>query len=287
MKSRPALWLATLGLITSLVLTHASAQAKVILDISQSTTTTLSDTGVVGGTFIVTNMPMQPTGTGNFDPFVRIQQTGQERGYNTSAGFPLDDQGPINYTHALNLSDIPIVTINGTDYREFLLDVNQTGNGNISLNQIQIFQSSADVGLGYTLAEANSTHDAVISFSSSPTLVFQMNNPQNNGTNLNDNREIWINSASGSGSGDMALYVLNSAFANIPGSYITLFSQFGNPSGTYASNAGFEEWAVLKGGPNRQVVPEPATLAMAALGLIPLALAGLKQRRRCATAQKA
>ena len=69
----------------------------------------------------------------------------------------------------------------------------------------------------------------------------------------------------GSGSGDM--------FANIPDSlfdpsvpFVYLYSQFGD-SDDY-SDAGFEEWAVLKGStpPPVNEVPAPATLVFAALG---------------------
>src|SRR5262245_61640470 len=59
----------------------------------------------------------QPTGTGYIDPFLRLQQNGSEKGYNTSAdyipGGGLDFQtgynqkDPLNYTHDLLLSEVP------------------------------------------------------------------------------------------------------------------------------------------------------------------------------------
>jgi hypothetical protein len=262
-----------------LALTHSWAQAKEVLDVSKLAETSFTRTAATGGTFIVTNTEIQPTGTGVIDPFLRIQQSGQERGYNTSDTTgqpPLDDVPPIGgFTRAIQLSAIPIVTISGVAYREFLLDVNQVANGNISLNQVQIFQSPAGVGAtGFTLQEADTTHDAVISFPSA-TQIFQMSSSLLTGTAY----EVQINSSHGSGSGDMFLYVNNTAFAGLsPTTFITLFSQFGNPPGAFASNAGFEEWATRN--PTVTPVPEPTTVALSLSGLGTLGFVGLRRLRR-------
>jgi hypothetical protein len=53
----------------------------------------------------------QPTGTGYIDSFLRLQHTGVEEGYNTSARpFQYDQKEPINYTHDIQLKDVPIGT---------------------------------------------------------------------------------------------------------------------------------------------------------------------------------
>jgi len=210
-----------------------------------------------GGQFIVSSTFVQPAGTGNIDPFLRIQQTGSERGYNTGGAAPLDtkDGNGNDWNAALQLKAIPLITIGGVQYRQFLLDVDQSGNGPISLNQIQIFQSSAALAANaYSLPPnqeasqgtgANGTggRDAVISFAGLNP-VFQMNLASNNGVDLSQNMEIWIDSGHGNGTGDMFLYVQNDAFGANADDYITLFSQFGRPNGSFSSNSSFEEWAV-------------------------------------------
>src|SRR6266404_6839603 len=69
-------------------------------------------------------------GTGVIQPFLRIQNTPSETGYNTSGSpVPLDDKsGP--FTHDLLLSDLALVTLSGQagSFYQFRLDVNQTGN---------------------------------------------------------------------------------------------------------------------------------------------------------------
>jgi hypothetical protein len=187
-----------------------------------------------------------------FNSFLRIQQTGSESGYNTSVDFSqlLDDKKGI-FTHALELKDVPVVSIGNVNYREFVLDANQKDNKPyLSLNQIQLFQSNADVGLVHTVLSADNTHEAVISFPSA-TNIFSLNS-----RNVLQ-YEIQINYGHGSGSGDMFFYVEDSLF-DPNQKYVTLFSQFGNPSGYYASNAGFEEWGVKQA--DCVTTPEPAAV---------------------------
>src|SRR5262249_36167577 len=106
----------------------------------------------IGGNFTVQQIQPQSTGTGFIDSFLRIQQTGQERGFNTNIGTPLDDKGG-SFTHALLLSDVGTTTIGGTQYYHFVLDINQNTAHFLSLNQIQIFRSPVDTA-NFSLAEA-------------------------------------------------------------------------------------------------------------------------------------
>src|SRR5262245_6236332 len=72
----------------------------------------------------------QPTGTGVIRSFVRVQGAASgssvEQGYNTD-GRPLqfDENKSPQFTRSLTLGDVPIVSVDGVDYRQFLLDINQ------------------------------------------------------------------------------------------------------------------------------------------------------------------
>jgi len=84
--------------------------------------------------------------------------------------------------------------------------------------------------------------------------------------------------ASGSGSGDMFVYVKSSLFTGT-NPYVYLYSKFGNPDG---SDAGFEEWATRPGTTNPPVVPLPASIwgGLALMGL--LGAAKIRSRRQSA-----
>jgi hypothetical protein len=215
-------------------------------------------TVTLGGTFIVQQIPDQSTGTGVIDPFVRMgSNSTNEQGYNTG-GRPLqfDENSSPNFTRDLHLSTIPIVNIGGTNYRQFLLDINQTGTSPLlSLNQIQIFQSTS------------SRLDAALTVSSVPTLqfgsgateIFRMNTTA-------DRHEILMNYSlnSGSGSGDMFLYVPDADF-DPSIDFVLLYSEFGDMLGGSGANDGFEEWSTLTAqGPG--AVPAPAGVVLLGIG---------------------
>jgi MYXO-CTERM domain-containing protein len=86
--------------------------------------------------------------------------------------------------------------------------------------------------------------------------------------------------ASGSGSGDMFVYVKSSLFTG-SGPYVTLYSKFGTPD---ASDAGFEEWATRQAVSvtPTSTVPLPASVwgGLTLLGLI--GAARIRSRRRSA-----
>jgi hypothetical protein len=193
------------------------------------------------------------TGTGVIDSFVRIQQKGIEEGYNTD-GRPVRYQENTSpeFTRSLLLSEVPVVDIGGTEYREFLLDINQKDRHPLlSLDALQIYQ--AEVGnltcrvssLGtpiYTLGSGSHGANWIL-------LDYSLNN--------------------GSGSGDMFAYIPDSLFGSKQ--YVYLYSKFGCHE---PANDGFEEWAVRK--PENPVVPVPASIILGVLGL---SAAGWKLRR--------
>lgn len=261
-----------------LAMTLSSAQASLTsLDVSNPDTTSGVQTAFAGGTFIVTQETQSPSGTGVFEPFLRVQANGSEQGFNTDQVPTLDAKAGI-WTHSIQLGAIPIVTIGGIDYRQLALDVNQAGGqtAQISLNQVQLFSSSTDLGLSTnTLQQANASpnQSAVISFADG-TLLFQMSGRD---TGTQTAYTVIAATQSGSGVADMFLYVNNSVFSSTsPTSFLTMFTQLGDPNGFPASTDGFEEWGVRTTTPT--AVPEPSTMAIAGLGALGFVGFGLRRR---------
>ena len=86
--------------------------------------------------------------------FVRLQEGSflgslltPEEGYNTDARpLQFDAVGNSSITHALKLSDIPLVTVGGIEYREFLMTVNQPQfTPNIDLQELRISNSAGNL----------------------------------------------------------------------------------------------------------------------------------------------
>ena len=217
--------------------------------------TTAGSQGTINGARFF-ELSVAPTGTGVIQSFVRVQRNDTEQGYNTS-GRPVafDENTSPNFTRNLTYGDIPIVTIDGIAYKEFLLDINQSNsNPLLSLDKIQIFSSA--VG-SQTTTNVSSLGSLVYDLDAGTDSWIRMNYSLN----------------AGSGQGDMKMYVPVSAFGAITGNtFIYLYSAFGLQGGNLATNDGFEEWAVQS---VTSIVPLP-TSALAGGAL----LAGLAVIRR-------
>jgi hypothetical protein len=221
-------------------------------------------------------MNAQSTGTGLIDSFVQIGQRGGNKtivdAYNTTVNNTLFNGQSDQFNHALALSSVPIKSIGGIDYREFNLDINQTGaSPKITLDDVQVY-----------LTNANNSNQGTTDLSQLGTLIYRMD-----GLTGNDSNTILLDFSlnNGSGSGDMTMLVPDSLFVG-GGNSVVLYSHFGADTfgGTnYGNNDGFEEWFVCKDKKTKAPLactttgqtsatfgqtPEPASMILFGMGLI-------------------
>jgi len=262
-----------LAVALGIAMTAQTVKATTIQDLTGGGAWTDSQ----GATFRTT--VWQPTGTGVFDPFVRLDQKGNhtyEAGYNTSLGTPLDVLG--NSWHKdLLLTDLKPQTVNGVDCFLFRLDLNQSAAASeITLNQVEIFQSAAPApttGVGMDKKTGRATNPSLLG----ERLAYDMNSDASPEARIANAVKLDFDlNKGGSGKGDMQLYVPTTLF-DPSMKYIVFYSQFGlGPIelGT-ETNDGFEEWASYNFAP----VPEPTTVIAGALLLIPFGFTTLRALR--------
>src|SRR5688572_5256806 len=81
-----------------------------------------------------------------------MQGTGVEQGYNTDAR-PLELDADKKATTSLTLGQVPLVTVGGVNYREFLLEISQAASKTaaiLSLDELRIFTGSVGNLSGYS-----------------------------------------------------------------------------------------------------------------------------------------
>src|SRR5262245_12472444 len=168
-----------------------------------------------------------------FLTFVALQNSGTEEGYNTDARpFQLDQTGDLTVTHALLLADVPIVNIDGIDYRQFVLDVNELSGGapalstkpQVLLDELRIYLADAPDLTGYnshtqTLAGIGPAWDL------------------DGAGNVSVKLDASLNPT---GVGDAFVYIPSAFFGS--STYVYLYSKFG---GKIKSDGGEESWGVM------------------------------------------
>jgi len=194
--------------------------------------------------YIGSSSDNQSSGTGLFDPFVRLQGSPTQQGYNTDGNLesPPFDTKAGQWTHAILVSAIPTVDCDGSGSGtalcwELFVDINESNNAkHVSLNKVEIYFSSstavptnANLVTGYPFTTPNPA-------GTTTTLKYAFDGV----IKIHDVNQ-------GSGRGDLRFLV---PLTNIPtpsaGTYFLLYSQWGTTSATYNSEGGFEEWKVRK-----------------------------------------
>jgi len=249
-------WLALVVGVVALMLGAAAVALALISDGPGTFDITVEDTsgdetadlGNATVQYIGSDSDNSASGTGLFDPFVRLQGAPTEAGYNTcsqaSCGGDVTEfeTKTGKWTKAILASAIPVVDcggdLAGTDCWELFVDINEGNNAKrISLNEVEIWLTTDPRITGYD-GGFDAPAEQVYDFTGD-ILIHDVNQ--------------------GSGRGDLLFLVPVQPFD--AGDFFVLYSEWGTTSGTagnfgtggYASEGGFEEWKVRKA-PNVTIV---------------------------------
>lgn len=185
--------------------------------------------GFVNGAYFSVNS-QHPTGTGVFNPFLTLQNNPWEQGYNSSTG-NFDTKREPQWNHEIRFSDLQVTTLNGVAYFGFQVDINEPNGGNqatISLDALRIYTSA-------TIQNSTSTDSNGFFNGSLGALRYT----------LGGNNVLYNDQQSGSGAGDINIYIPVSAFAGTQANdYVYMYQRWGN---TQSSQGGFEETSLIRG----------------------------------------
>jgi hypothetical protein len=195
---------------------------------------------------------VQPSGTGVFDPFLRVQHTPTEQGYNTDGTpAPFDDKPPALYQHSLQQSTLASFVINGVEYYKFILDSNQSGTADhtLSIDQLQFYTSNNPAQTTTTF-----NPDGTLAFDASTKLAYNLNIAGLTSFSI-------YTKATGSGKADMYAYIPVNFFDQ-SAKYVILYFFAGTD---FASTGGFEEWSAALGPRAPHPAPDSGTTLFLAL----------------------
>ena len=243
----------TAALIAAGMLAIVSVAQATIVDLGSS------GSGTINGALFQTNND-HPTGTGVYDPFLTIQNKPWEQGYNSSIG-NFDTKREPQWNHEIKFSDLQVTTINNIQYIGLSVDINESNSTPlISLDALKIFTSS-------TLQSSTSTDGSGFFNGSLGTLRYDLGN----------NQVIYNDQNTGSGGGDINIYIPLSFFAGTKADdYVYVFQRWGNSD---SSDAGFEETSLIRG---LTPVPELSALFPIVGLLVAVGSTHVLRRRRMA-----
>jgi hypothetical protein len=244
----------TAALIAAGMLVIASIAQASVLDLGSD------GSGTINGAIFETNAD-HPTGTGVYNPFLTVQHKDWEQGYNSGSNNNFDTKRVPQWNHEIRFSDLQATTINGIEYFGFSVDINENNkNPLISLDGLSVWTSA-------TLQTSTSTDANGFFNGSLGTLRYD----------LGANQVIYNDQDSGSGEGDINIYIPVSFFAGAQANdFVYMYQRWGN---TDSTDGGFEETALIRG---LVPIPEMSTFFPIIGLLVAVGSTHLLRRRRMA-----
>jgi hypothetical protein len=246
--------------ISRLVAAAAAPSAVVGLfffsPVSHGQTLDLSTSGAVGtiNGAIFKQVNLGPAGTGILNSFLRVQASPTEQGYNTNfRPVEFDEKTDLTFTHAIHLSTLPEVTINGAPYREIILDANEPAaftKSLIALDSLQVFLSATPDKHGYAQSPSNLG-----------SMVYDLDAGGDHNVLLD------ANLAQGSGKADLTINLPESIFPSTGDPFVYTYVKFGATNAQ--SEGGFEELGARPPTIPNPIVGQPDIVTAPPVALVP------------------
>lgn len=190
-------------------------------------------------------------GTGVIDPFLTIQNSGSEHGFNTDASpLPLDAKRP-NFTDALPLNNVPVIIEPGFgEAREFILDGNENKSGTgpqFSIDILDVWVCQDNNAPNYSQLshfQANAACAKVYDLTGHAALLATTANTSGSGSDL-DYRILIPAANFGNDANAACQYDPTAADC---GYYVVVYAHMGGVGGNWMTDATFEEFSTIRRG---------------------------------------